>query len=741
MQHHQANRLQEAEAIYREVLAAAPACADALHGLAILCWQLGQLDEARRRVLQAIGATPDIWRYHLTHGLIAAAMATPDEAAAAFRRACELHPASTEAWSGLAAALQALDRMAEAADAYREAHALAPQDIELLNNLAVVLDAAGRGAEAVELLREGLQQQPDYLPLYNNLGNALTRLRRRDEAVTILRQALQRAPDSATVWFNYGNALAMQGAVAQANDAMRYVLQIEPDHYQALVNLGNGLRALGELPAAIDHYRRAIARDPERADAYNNLAVALQARGEVDEAARTLRRAVTLNPGSSVIHNNLGNALKDTGRLDEAIAEYRRAMALAPDDPEPHGNLLYLLSFHPDYDESAILQEARRWAQHHATAPMMVHTDHDADPTRRLRIGYVSPDFRDHCQAFFITPLFAHHDHAAAEVYCYADVAAPDAITERIAAYADVWRPIHGLSDEQAAALIQRDGIDILIDLTMHMARGRPLLFARKPAPLQIAWLAYPGTTGQPAIDYRLTDPWLDPPELGDDRYTERSVRLPDTFWCYDPLTDEPPVNPLPALGNGQITFGCLNNFCKVTDQSLALWAQVLAAVPGSRMIVMAPEGEHRARVRERLGVAPERLEFVPFRLRRHYLETYRRIDICLDTLPYNGHTTSLDAYWMGVPVVTRVGATVAGRAGWSHMNNLGLTELAAFDDAGFVGIAAGLASDLPALEQLRQTLRPRLQRSSLMDGRKFAAAMEAVYRELWRDWCAAHPR
>ena len=741
VQHHQANRLREAEAAYREVLAAEPACADALHGLAILCWQLGLLDEAHRLVLQAVANAPEVWRYHLTHGLLASAASVPAEAVAAFRAACDLRPESVEAWTGLAASLQAQGQLSATAAAYREAHALAPQDVEIGNNLGVALDAAGRSLEAADIFREGLRQRPDYLPLYNNLGHALSRLRRFDEAVATLRQGLQLAPASGTLWFNYGNALAAQGAGMEAVAAYNRALQIEPGNYPALVNLGNSLRALGDLTTAIDYYRRAIACVPDNPDAYNNMAVALQARGQADEAARILREAIALNPNSSAAHNNLGNALKDTGQLDDAIVAYRRAMELAPDDPEPHSNLLYLLSFHPGYDERAILHEARRWAQRHAPVPLEGHANHDADPARRLRVGYVSPDFRDHCQAFFLMPLLANHNHEMVEVHCYADVAAPDAITDRIAAFADVWRPIHGLSDAEAAALIRSDGIDILIDLTMHMARSRPLLFARKPAPVQAAWLAYPGTTGQPAIDYRLTDPWLDPPELGDDRYTEQSIRLPDSFWCYDPLTDEPAVNRLPAASSGQVTFGCLNNFCKVTDRSLELWAQVLCAVPGSRLLLMSPGGRHRERALTTLGrhgVAAEQVEFVSFQPRRQYLETYHRIDICLDTLPYNGHTTSLDAYWMGVPVVTRVGGTVVGRAGWSQLNNLGLAELAAFDDAGFVRTAVALASDPAALGQLRQTLRQRLQQSTLMDGRKFAAAMEAVYRKIWRDWCAA---
>lgn len=287
--------------------------------------------------------------------------------------------------------------------------------------------------------------------------------------------------------------------------------------------------------------------------------------------------------------------------------------------------------------------------------------------------------------------------------------------------------------------MIANDGIDILVDLTMHMANGRPLLFARKPSPVQVAWLAYPGTTGIPEIDYRFTDRWLDPPEFGDNRYTEKSIRLHDTFWCYDPLIIGLQPNALPALTAGYFAFGCLNNFCKVSDDTLCRWGQVMARVPSSRLILLAPAGMHRQRVLNQLGrcgVDAERIEFVGFQPRLQYLQTYLRIDLCLDTLPYNGHTTSIDAYWMGVPVITQVGRTVVGRAGWSQLNNLGLSELAAFDDQAFIDIAVALANDLPRLNQLRLTLRSRLEASPLMDGKRFAYAIETAYRQIYQSWC-----
>ena len=305
--------------------------------------------------------------------------------------------------------------------------------------------------------------------------------------------------------------------------------------------------------------------------------------------------------------------------------------------------------------------------------------------------------------------------------------------------YPDVWRNIVGIPDQQVAELIRSDQIDILVDLTMHMAKNRLLVFARKPAPVQVTWLAYPGTTGLSTMDYRLTDPYLDPPGANDSCYCEQSIRLPNTFWCYDPLCDQPLVNDLPALANRFITFGCLNHFCKVNDGVLTLWAKVLGAVKQSRLLLLAPRGQARDHVLEILsdqGIDESRVEFairLPF---QQYLQLYNRIDLGLDPLPYNGHTTSLDAFWMGVPTITLIGKTVVGRAGWSQLYNLGLPELAAQTPVEFVKITVQLAEDLPRLQELRATLRARMRASPLMDGKLFASHVEQAYRQMWRKWC-----
>lgn len=535
---------------------------------------------------------------------------------------------------------------------------------------------------------------------------ALFNNKRYAELENLTRSLTDRYPDSGFVWKALSVALLSQGKEA----------------FHALIKVADLL--------------------PKDAEAHSNLGYALLGLGRIDEAVDSCQRALKIDPGLNSARLNLGNALRNSGRLGEAIACYRSIVTLDSHNTVAYSNLLYTLYFHPDFDEQAILSEVKHFGCLYPSLknPLFgLRADRADTAERRLKIGYVSPDFRDHCQSLFTIPLLSNHDNTQFEIYCYAQLARPDLISERLSTYADVWRLTNELNDNQLAQLIVEDGIDILIDLTMHMGYGRPKLFAQKPAPIQVAWLAYPGTTGLPAMDYRLTDPWLDPEDLGDDRYTEVSLRLPDTFWCYDSLNSCLQPNALPALSAGYVTFGCLNNFTKVSDDTLCRWGQVMALVPSSRLILMTPAGMHRKRVFDFLGrfrVAAERVEFVEFLPRSQYLQTYHRIDLCLDTLPYNGHTTSLDAYWMGVPVVTQVGHTVVGRAGWSQLNNLDMRDLAAFNARDFVDIAATLATDLPRLSRLRSTLRGRMESSPLMDGKRFAAGIEAAYRNIWENWC-----
>jgi predicted O-linked N-acetylglucosamine transferase (SPINDLY family) len=317
-----------------------------------------------------------------------------------------------------------------------------------------------------------------------------------------------------------------------------------------------------------------------------------------------------------------------------------------------------------------------------------------------------------------------------------------DALTSQFQQNADCWRNIVGLTDEQAARQIRDDQIDILVDLTLHMADNRLLIFARKPAPVQVTWLGYPGTTGLATIDYRLSDPFLDPPGV-DPPYVEKTLRLPNSYLCWRWSGAEAQTSPLPMLANGYVTFGSLNNFCKVGPQVLVVWARILENVPNSRLMIRCPQGEASDRVRAYFasrGIAPERLELSARVPRAAYEEQIRRLDICLDSFPYCGHTTSCDALWMGVPVVTLAGATAVGRGGVSLLSNVGLPELIAADTEQYVGIAASLAGDVKRLGELRCTLRQRMEQSPLMDAPKFARNLEAAYRQMWRTWCESVP-
>jgi predicted O-linked N-acetylglucosamine transferase (SPINDLY family) len=715
LQFHRVGDFHRAEALYKEILQSEPEHTDALHLLGVVSLQLGRAELAVEHIGRAVRRRPD-W---------------------------------AEAHSNLGAALQSLGRLEEAAACHRSALLLRPDRAELHVNLGNVLKQQARLDEAAACFRHALRLRPDLAVAHNNLGNVLAQQAGLEEAITSYRTALALAPDYAQAHNNLGNVLKKRGELEEAVACYRRALQFSPNYADAHSNLGNALEHLGRLDEAVACQRHALRLAPESAEIHVNLANVLKQLVRLDEAVECYRGALRQRPDLAVAHNNLGNALRDRGEIDEAVACYRQALHLAPDCIEAHSSLVFNLHYHPGCDAAALLREARRWNQCHAEPlePSQRPHDNDPNPSRRLRVGYVSPDFCVHPLACFLVPLMENHDHRAVEVCCYSGVIRPDHITDRIRARADLWRNTLGLADAQLAELIRADRIDVLVDVTMHMAGNRLLVFARRPAPVQITWLGYPGTTGLSAIDYRLTDPHLDPPGATDALYAERSVHLPDTFWLYDPLADGgPEVNPLPVLTGAPFTFGCLNNFCKVNPELLALWAGVLRAAPGSQLLLLAPAGQARDRVRaclERAGIGGERIAFLDRLPRAEYLRAYQQIDLGLDPLPYNGHTTSLDAAWMGVPTITLRGRTVVGRAGLSLLRNLGLTELAAESPGEYIAIAVALAGDRPRLAELRSGLRRRLAASPLMDGPRFCRSLEMAYRGTWRHWCqgqaAAH--
>lgn len=773
--HHQAGRIAAAEQIYRQILSVEPHHPDAWHLLGVANAQLGRFESAVECIGRAIVLRPDYAEAHFNLGAALQDLGRPDEAIASYRRALEWKPDYAEALSDLGDVFCSQKKFGEAIESYRRALALRPDDAEVHYSLGAALQGLGKPDDAILCYRRALELRPDYAEAHNNLGNALAEQKKPDEAITCYRRALALRPAHPEMHYNLGRVFQDLQRPEEATRCYRRALELKPDHAEAHNNLGNALKDLGKLDEAIACYRRSLALKPDRAEthynlgtafqnlgrpdeaiasyrhalrltpeypeAHNNLGSAFQDRGDLDQAVACYRRALESRPDHLEAHNNLGNALKDQGRLDEAIACYRRALELKPDCAEAYSNLLYVLNFCPGYDAKTVHEEHRRWNERCAQplAKSIKPLANDRSPDRRLRIGYVSPDFRRHPVGRFLLPILESHDHAGFEISCYASVQRPEDLTDQCRANADVWRNAFGCSDEQVADMIRRDQIDVLVDLTVHMAHNRLLVFARKPAPVQVTYLAYCGTTGLHTMDYRLTDPYLDPPTPDESVYCERSIYLPETYWCYRPVADTPPVSALPALQTGRITFGCLNNFCKVTAPTLAAWSELLRTMPESRLLLHAPLGSHRNRLWDYLAlqdISPDRLEFASMAPTADYFGLYRRIDVALDPFPYGGGTTTCDALWMGVPVVSLAGQTAMGRAGLSILSNLGLSDLAGRDVEHYVRIAAELAGDRPRLSALRASLRDRMRKSPLMDTLGFTRNIEAAYRTMWRNWC-----
>jgi protein O-GlcNAc transferase len=653
------------------------------------------------------------------------------DAESLYRQILGQHPQRDDVLQQLGILLFQSGRAPDAEQLFRRAIAANFRKPEYHYQLALVLQSLGRTDDAIKSLNQAIGLRPSFAEPHNDLGIILLQRKKPEEAILHFKLALAAKHDFAAAQSNLGIALADQARYPEALAAFRRALELRPDHFQSFSNLSNALRLVDEPDQAVAAARRALELRPDYAPAYNNLGNALNDLNDPDAAAAACQKAIDLRPDFSQAWNNLGMALRRLGRTAEAAKHFERAVELAPDEPAIRSNHIFSL-YYFQTDLEAIVDQTRQWDRRHAQQLRHLIKPHTSnpDPNRPLRIGYVSADFRDHASAFFLWPLLTHHNRQEFEITCYAQVHSPDSITQRFQSLPLQWRNIAGVSDDQVAEQIRQDQIDILVDLKLHTAENRLGVFARKPAPIQISWLGVPTSPGLSTIDYRLTDRYLEPPGQTNP-FPDQPYHLPDCFWCYDPLTTQPPVNDLPALQNGFITFGCLNSFWKLTESTLRHWAAVLDRIPGSRILLLTPVGSARQTVHGILGTS--RVDFVPNQSRDQYLQTYHRIDLALDTLPYNGHTTTLDSLWMGVPVITQVGLTSVGRAGWSLLNNLGLPELAAHDPSQFIQIAVDWAANLPRLADLRANLRSRLMQSPLADAPRFARSVESAYRDIWR--------
>lgn len=607
--------------------------------------------------------------------------------------------------------------------------------------LAVGHHQAGRLAEAEGFYRRILADDPENADALHLLGVVAHQTGRGELAVALIGRAIVGNDKEPAFHNNLGEALRATGHLAAAVPAYQQALARKPDYAEAWNNLGTALKGLRRFDDAITAYRRALAIKPDYFAAHSNLGAALRETGTLAEAEAAYRHALALKPDFAEAHNNLGNALLTQGRIREAVASYERAVTLKPRFAEAHHNLLMGSHYLPEITEETACANARRYAATLTAPPAPRRFANTPEPGRPLRVGYVSGDFQDHPVGFFLVDVLPAHARDAVEVFCYVNNSHADAMTARLKAAADHWRNIVGLPDAAVAALMADDGIDILVDLSGHTAGNRLPLFALRPAPVQVTWLGYFGTTGLSAMDYILADRYVVPAGL-EAHYAESVWRLPDSYLCFSPPPFDLPVVPPPTTTGAPLTFGCFNNRTKISPDTVVLWARLLRRLPESRLLLKTRNLDD-AVVRDALlkcfvaeGVAPERLLMEGHSPRADLLAAYGRVDIALDPFPFGGGTTTAEALWMGVPVVSLRGDRWAGRVSESILATVGHPEWVAADQDAYLEIAAALAADSRHLTTLRAGLREQVRASPLGQPGRFAANLEAAYRGMWRRWC-----
>jgi len=705
--HHRVGSFEKAELAYAAHLAAHPQDSEALHLLGVLRHQQGRSPDGRELIRRAIGLAPDVGAYHANLGLVEAALGENAAAIAAFDAASRLSPAVVPQIRPLLAA--ACLSAGENARAEAEFAALAaenPEDGAALRGLALARHARGDAAGALPAYRRAARLLPDDPPTMNGLGAALLDTGSAGEALAVLERAA-----AGSVW---GPLVA---------------------------NLGNARRATGDTRGAVEALRRAAQCDPHNATTLANLAAVLSEEGILGEAAECCRRALAIAPGDAAARTNLAACLFDAGDVGTALGIWRANAG----DPRAGSNALYAMNFMPATTRGEMREAAQGWARAHAPDRPAAAFANPRDAGRRLRVGLVSPDLRSHSVAWFLLPVLEAADRAQVEFHAFAELSAEDPVTARIRASLDGWHPTVGFGDAAAADMVRAARIDILLDLAGHTAGSRLGIFAHRAAPVQASWLGYPDVTGVSAIDWRITDADIDPPDAADDGTgSERPLRLATGFHAYRLPEGAPDVA---AREGAAIVFGSFNNWPKHSPECLSAWAEILRLVPDARLVLknkaMADPTTRQAALAAfaARGIDPARIETlarVPDP--RGHLALYGMIDIALDPFPYNGVTTTCEAMAMGVPVVALRGTTPAGRNAASLIGRIGCPELVADTVGTYIRRAVELAGDRPALSTYRSSLRERMRRSPVGDPTAVAHAFSAALRDVWTAWCRANP-
>ena len=619
-----------------------------------------------------------------------------------------------------------------------------PDNVRALHGLGVVTYRGwGDSRRAVRLIRQALALKDDFAEAYNNLAKILQECRRVRAAIACYRKAVSLAPNNHIAWTNLGTIYSLEKKPDEALAAFQDDIRLAPDSFEALMGIARALHEMKRYKESLEYLSRAQALSPNDATVYYGLALVYKQLDHFAFARTNLLRALELKPDYAEAYRGLAHVLLSVGDADGAVETVRKALALKPDFRDAQTLLLYALHYPSSsmqkdlYD--ATIEFCNRFC---STIPRICDHTNDRTPDRPLRIGYISGEFNRHPVGFFFEHSLAYHDPGIVTTYCYSNGPATDWLTERLKGYAGVWRNIAGLSDDTVTKQIRQDEIDILVDLSVHTGHGRIDVMARKPAPVQVSWIGYYNTSGLDTIDYIIMDSDTLPPSLVP-WFTERVVYMPESRFCYTPLPDSFVVTPLPALRNHHVTFGCFNNISKILPETIEVWSAILSRMPDA-LLVLKWESFNDESVVERFkamfelhGIGTGRVEYRTSSDYGTLLEQYGDIDIALDPFPFSGATTTCEALWMGVPVITLPGPLPAGRQTLALLRVIGLPEFIADSKESYVDLALRHAGDLDALASLRQRIRNMMAMSPLCDGQRFTAELMSAYRIMWQRFCA----
>ena len=774
----QDNKIENAKVAYKKALSINPNSAAVCNNLGSIAKDTKDWESAQKYFEQAITIKPDLAEAHNNLGSTLKELGRLEDAETSCKKAIAIKPNYAEAHSNLGIILKEIGRLEDAETSYKKAILIKPDYAEAHSNLGNTLKKLGRLEDAERSYKKAISIKPDLAETHSNLGITLKELGRLKEAEESCKKAISIKPNYAQAHSDLGITLKALGRLKEAEESCKKAISIKSNYAEAHSNLGNIFQKLGRLEEAEESCKKAIAIKPDYAEAHSNLGIILKEIGRLEDAETSYKKAIAIRPDFAEAHNNLGNTLREFGRLEDAGESYKKAIAIKPDFATALQNYssllayksnyidlcefsdeainyaalnlvtadelsiiwesrLYTWIYHPDLSAEEICDEHKRWGSKYAQLGQAGFADHDHTLNRRLRIGYVSPDFRGHSCRFYFEPLFASHDHTRFELFAYANVVHEDEHTQRFKSYFDHWHNILGVSDEDAAELIRKDKIDILVDGCGHMADNRLTVFAHKPAPIQVTWLGAAWTTGLPQMDYVLFDPYMGPEGTA---ASEQIMRLPRTWCVYRPgdRATQASVKISPAVSNGYITFGYSGRTERLNHRVFHTWGRILKRLPQARLILdFKPfnDPKTQAYYREFLQTHGVDTSRVIMRNSENVFEGHGDIDILLDSFPHSGGTMLFDAVWMSVPVITLASARPVGRVGTSLMTNLGLPEWVAKDEQEYEDKAVAFAQDIPALASLRSGMRARMLASPLMDEKGFAQDMEAAFETMWATW------